>query len=88
MAGRTIRGLAASGVIATSALLALPASAHSSSYCGHDQSWVPQTQYETWGSVFRSAVTYDFHYHTYRHYRFFPYTGTYQVMHGDVTKQC
>jgi hypothetical protein len=86
---RRRRVAAAAGVIGLSLLVALPAGAHSTSYCGHDQSWNRSNSSVWLGSVYMSARDISAgHIHKYRHWNYYPATGQLQIMHSDVEKFC
>ena len=85
---RRTRLLVVAAMSAGSALLVMPASAHSSTYCGHYQSWTPSgsIQYGVGYLSYRDISA--AHIHKYRHWRYYPSIGQIQLLHGDVEKMC
>ena len=84
-----MRGTVAAGVVAGSALLAIPASAHTSYYCGHDQAWDRSNPYTYYESKYKLGYSVGVaHYHEYRHYGYSVATHDLWILHGDVTKAC
>ena len=84
-----LRGVAAAGLVAVSGLIAVPASAHSSTYCLHGQKWNSSYAYAWPGVIYLKSYTYtDGHYHQYRHATYYPGNGATITMHANVTRQC
>lgn len=69
-------------------MLVMPASAHSSTYCAHGQTWTSggSIQYGVGYLSYREISA--GHIHKYRHWRYYPSTGNYDLLHGDVEKMC
>lgn len=80
---------AASVVVAGGILAGLPAEAHSTTYCGHSQTWSRPNSIQWLGSTFSSSREISAgHIHRYSHWYYYPATGALQRMHNDAEKGC